>query len=207
MVTLTEVERQLEALGANSKYWGRAEIIELQHILVPEEQIQACVNGRYSGGFATFVVTDQRLLVVDKKVFFLTIEDMRYDMIAEVDFSAQLLSGTIKVCTATKTLTFTTYKPKVLRQIASYIQQRVMQVRQQYTPQQAPEPVVTNANPYGALLNIGGQAVTAANSQDSVLPMPVRRNPYMNPPLKMRRRIGRFGPIGSTSTHLSGTPT
>ena len=217
MITLQEVEKQLEAIGANSRFWGRAEIVELQHILIPGEQIQSLINGRYHGGFATFVTTDQRLLLVDKKLFFLTVEDMRYDMIAEVDFSAQLLSGTIQVCTPTKNLTFTTFKPQALRQVASYIQQRVMQLRNQYDPQQQQQSSVslqpaglsaqsnqttqTAAKPapvmrgvYAALL--GNQAVTGAE-QEPALPSPSRRNPYMNAPMVTRRRIGRFGPIGT----------
>lgn len=216
MVTLQEVEKQLEAIGANSKFWGRAEIVELQHILVPGERVQACLNGRYQGGFATFVATDQRLLIVDKKLFSLAIEDMRYDMISEVDFGAQLLSGTIKVCTPTKNLTFTTYKPQVLRQVTSYIQQRVMQVRHQYSAQNEPQTLAFNQplaspppaqstpvvaalpevvdTPYAAV--IGNQAITAANTQPS-LPTPQRRNPYMHPPVLMRRKIGRFGSIGA----------
>jgi hypothetical protein len=214
MVTLQEVERQLNTIGANNRFWGRAEIIELQHILVPGEQIQACLYGRHQGGFATFVTTDQRLLLVDKKIFYLTVEDMRYDMIAEVDFSAQLLSGTMRVCTPTKNLSFTTYKPQVLRQVASYIQQRVMQVRHQYMPDepiaqpslaqviQPATPVTSIANRYASLLEIGNQAVSGANTPEE-LPAPQRRNPYMNPPLIMRRRIGRFGAIGHTSTDLS----
>lgn len=212
MVTLQEVEKQLEAIGANSKFWGRAEIVELQHIIVPGEQIHYCLNGRYEAGFATFVVTDQRLLIVDKKLFHLIIEDMRYDMISEVDFGAQMVSGTVKVCTPTKNLSFTTYRPKLLRQVVNYIQQRVMQVRHQYSIQEAqtlnfdhvqavqqpapqPAPEVSDT-PYAAVL--GNQAVQAAGQQ---LPMPQRRNPYMHPPVLMRRRIGRFGSLGTPTTY------
>lgn len=236
MVSLQEVENQLTAIGANYRFWGRAEIVELQHILVPGERIQACLNGRYEGGFATFVATDQRLLLVDKKLFYLTTEDMRYDMIAEVDFTAQLFSGTIKVVTPTKSLTFTSYRPQILRQVATHIQQRVMQVRhiaaptngvaqaQGQTGHVPPRPVVNRpihqvyqppaapaAPPpshyslypevYASLL--GNQAVNGANAEPDQarasavgLPSPVRRNPYVNPPLMVRRRIGRFGPIG-----------
>lgn len=245
MVTLQEVESQLESIGANYRFWGRAEIVELQHMLVPGERIQACLNGRYEGGFATFVATDQRLLLVDKKLFYLTTEDMRYDMIAEVDFSAQLLSGTIKVVTPTKSLVFTSYRPKILRQVASHIQQRVMQVRHisaqpgapvptHAQPQHQPQPVVTkpihqayqqaaepapavsqpveppaapsqaiqyvrNPEPYATML--GNQAVISAANDSASLPMPSRRNPYMNPPLMTRRRIGRFGSIGQMQHH------
>lgn len=227
MVTLEEVEKQLEAIGANSRFWGRAEIVELQHILIPGEQIQACLNGRYEGGLATFVATDQRLLLVDKKLFYLTVEDMRYDMIAEVDFGAQLFSGTINVCTPTKNLAFTTLKPKQLRQVATYIQQRVMQVRHQYEPQHqivmTPEPAMTRVQPaspapspvvaapaepapaqvldgmYAAML--GNQAVNGAEHEEhTALPTPQRHNPYMNTPIITRRRIGRFGPIGTPHT-------
>jgi hypothetical protein len=220
MVTLEEVEKQLTAIGANSRFWGRAEIVELQHILVPGEQIQACMNGRYHGGFATLVATDQRLLLVDKKLFYLTIEDMRYDMIAEVDFGAQLLSGTMQVCTPTKNLAFTTFKPKVLRQVATYIQQRVMQIRHQYEPQQnasIQEPVVAQLQPVAAVTNqpvptealdgmytalLGNHALAGAEDspEAQVLPTPQRKNPYMNGPLITRRRIGRFGPIGTPHT-------
>jgi hypothetical protein len=231
MVTLQEVEKQLDAIGANNRYWGRAEVVELQHILVPGEKITACLNGRYQGGFATFVVTDQRLLLVDKKLFYLTVEDMRYDMISEVDFGAQLLSGTLKVCTPTKTLTFTSFKPRVLRQVSSYIQEHVMRVRHQYglqldTPQTAqpaapPAAPITPAAPVAAAsvapvasvtqpLNglytaaLGNQAVNSAEAAPIVdpLPIPQRRNPYVNPPFMMRRRIGRFGSIGTTPTPM-----
>jgi hypothetical protein len=227
MISLEEVEKQLEAIGANSRFWGRAEIVELQHILVPGEQIQACLNGRYEGGFATFVATDQRLLLVDKKLFYLTVEDMRYDMIAEVDFGAQLFSGTMNVCTPTKNLAFTAFKPKQLRQVATYIQQRVMQVRHQYEPQNqiemTPEPAMARVQPvspapaaapvvvaaaetqpapvqildgmYASML--GSQAVNGAEQEAQRLPIPQRRNPYMNAPVISRRRIGRFGPIGT----------
>jgi Bacterial PH domain len=231
MVSLQEVETQLDSIGANYKFWGRAEILELQHILVPGERIQACLNGHYSGGFATFVATDQRLLIVDKKVFFLTVEDMRYDMISEVDFGAQLLSGTIRVCTPTKTLIFTNYKPKILRQLASYIQQRVMQVRHQYmeqsgevqhnplpvvskpanleslvTPQvdePAQQPIPAAPSPASYQQALGVQALNGSDQASFAadgLPAPLRRNPYMNPPLMMRRRVGRFGPIGTLPT-------
>jgi hypothetical protein len=132
MVSLAEVERQLKALGQNYRFWGRPEIQELPNILMPGEQIKAHVNGRYHGGFASFCATDQRLLLIDKKLFYLTVEDLRFDMINEVDFSSQLLSGTICVCTPTKTMTFTTLHPQDLRKLATYIQGRVMQIRQDF---------------------------------------------------------------------------
>lgn len=132
MISIKTIEAQLKAVGFTSRFWGRPEVLELPHILKEGECIQACLNGRYEGGFATFVATDQRLLLIDKKPFYLTVEDMRYDMISEVDFSSQVVSATLSICTPTKTMAFTAYRPTQLRELATHIQHRVMDIRQQF---------------------------------------------------------------------------
>jgi hypothetical protein len=190
MVPLRDVETQLKQLGVNHRFWGRPEMLELQHILVPGEQIQACINGHYKGGFATFCVTDQRLLLIDKKLFFLTVEDMRFDMITEIDFSAQLVTGNLSVCTPTKTMHFTTLRPKKLRELSCYVQNRVMEIRQDFGLHPQSRPPVQSAPtplPESAMVEL------------TELPAPRRLNPYMGAPLMMRRRIGRLGPIGSST--------
>lgn len=149
MVTRKAIEQQLKRLGIAIKSWGSAEINELQHILTPEESITGLVHGWYDNGFATLVATDQRLLLIDKKPFFLTVEDVRYDMIAEVDFNGRLVDATIIVNTINKTLRFTTFRQKRLRGLCSYVQQRVMQLRQpQFTEAQfRPEPKLQEPEP------------------------------------------------------------
>lgn len=135
MVKLEAIEQQLQAIGVKAHFWNRPEIVELQHILLPGEVLEGAVNGRYEGGFATLFVTDQRILLVDKKLLHLSVEDMRYDMISEVDFGSQLMSGTLRICTPTKTLSFASFKPAALRAFAFFIQQRVIEIRQQYAQQ------------------------------------------------------------------------
>jgi hypothetical protein len=176
MITAHEVQSQLKAIGANFKYWGMAEIAELEHILVPHELIQYCMNGRYEGGFALLCITDQRIILVDKKPLYLTLEDIRYDMVSEVDYSQQLLAATITVCTVNKKLTFTARKTQLLRQATAYIQNRVMEFRQQHmmaTPQLFGEPPKAGEPTVNALVH----RVT---------------NPYTKVPLMMRRRVSRF---------------
>jgi hypothetical protein len=130
MVHLNLIETQLSQLGIRTSRWFKAEIRELQHILMEREKIIALVTGRYFGGFAIIVATDQRILIIDKKVLFLTVEDIRYDMIAEVDYNARLFDATVTMFTVNKQHHFTTYKNKTqLRQMVSYIQQRVMEIR------------------------------------------------------------------------------
>lgn len=195
MVELAVVEQQLADIGASVSFWNRPEVTELQHILIPGEMIQACVTGRYEGGWAILCATDHRLLLIDKKLFHLSVEDLRYDMITEVDYGAQLLSGTIKICTPTKALTFTTFKPKLLRVVAGFIQQRVLEIRQQFSYQAQPQVSEPRpAIPEAPLVDPRFEAPATPQ------PLPLSgRNPYAVTPLVMRRKIGRFGLVATSS--------
>ena len=136
MVDLKTLEEQLKKAGCNFRFWGRSELRELQHILMEGENIAFGVNGRYSGGFALLCVTDRRILLIDRKPMYLTIEDVRFDMVAEVDYSYRLIDATIRVFTPNKSLIFTSWTQHKLRDLARYTQQRVMEIRQYYLAQQ-----------------------------------------------------------------------
>jgi len=136
MVTLAYVEEQLKRIGCNFRFWGRAEVRELTNILLPEETIAGCANGHYQGGTGLLVVTDLRLLLVDRKPMFLAIEDIRFDTVVEMDFSARLFDSTIRVITPTRTLVFNAWNGQRLRAILNYAQQRVMETRQPHLARQ-----------------------------------------------------------------------
>ena len=130
MKTLEEIELQLSRIGIHNRFWCKPEVRELTRILSDDEVIVHAVNGRYEGGFAMLLTTDKRLLLVDKKIWFLNMEDVRFDMISEVDFTARLLDATLSVMTIKKVLRFTSVKQKQLRSLTSNLQQRVMELRQ-----------------------------------------------------------------------------
>lgn len=225
MVTMQEVENQLQRIGATFRYFGRPELRELPHILVPGEQIQGAINGRYEGGFALLCATDQRILLIDKKPFYLTVEDVRYDMVAEVDYGHRMLDATLNICTPNKVLKFTAYKQKELRAMATYMQQRVMEVRQQYsfhhmqaaqqqfaTGVSTPAPVPTTPEPTIAAIaqpmlqeqppvqTSGPVPLVPDMGQGAAmaipaLPIPGFTNPYVRSSLIMRKRVSRFNPI------------
>jgi hypothetical protein len=88
MVTFATVEQQLKAAGCNFRFWGRSELRELCNILLPGETIAQAVNGQYEAGFALLCATDFRVLLIDKKPKYLTLKDIRFDMITELDFPA-----------------------------------------------------------------------------------------------------------------------
>ncbi|HUS25774.1 MAG TPA: PH domain-containing protein [Nevskiaceae bacterium] len=181
MVNLTQVEEQLKRAGCNYRFWGRAEIKELGKILQPGETIAHAVNGRYAGGFALLAVTDHRLLLIDRKPMFLSLEDIRFDMIAEIDYNFHLLTGAVHIITPNRKLTFSSWSQEHLREVVNYTQGCVMEMRQHFMQQQFQQQQVdaqATASTVGGLMMQGNQGV------QQTLPM----NPYTKAPLLMRRR-------------------
>lgn len=187
-IRLKQLEEQLKRIGCNYKYWGRAEIKELAHVLLPGETVEHCVNGSYEGGFALLAATDQRVLLVDKKPMYLTLEDIRFDMIVEVDYNHRLMNANVRLCTPNKELRFVAYNHARLRALFHFIQTRVAEIRQHYTmlqqtqtaapiPDPQPVPIAQPATLPPAMQHIAA-AVTAAPI-DSQLPGPRVRVPSL----------------------------
>jgi Bacterial PH domain len=186
MIQLHHVETQLKDIGCNFRFIGRPEVKELAKILQPGETIAHAVNGYYEGGFALLVVTDQRLLLIDKKPMFLTIEDVRFDMIAEIDFNHRLLNATARIFSMNKSLVFTTWNHARLRILIDHLQHKVMQLRTgQHIPavqQQFTDAPVAEPGPFTVAQVAMGGAANNATMQPAV------RNPYTRMPLLSRRR-------------------
>lgn len=192
-----KVELEIRQLGIKNRFWGRPEIRELQHILSEDEVITNAVNGHYEGGFALLLSTDQRLLLVDKKLWFLSMEDIRYDMISEVDYCARLLDSTISVVTLNKILRFTAIRKKNLRSLTTYIQDKITVLRSSREPMQAPSQQLTTQQP-----NLSIQPIQAPNQP--IVASPALILPEEQPliqteaprsiPIPMRpfRRIGAY---------------
>jgi hypothetical protein len=123
MVTREAVEGQLKKIGFNYTGWGRTEVRELPNIILPDEEIFECANGIYEGGFALLVATNFRVLLVDKKPMkYLTVEDLRFDMINEIDYSHRLLGARISISTGSKNLRFLSYNQDRLRKLIGHVQ-------------------------------------------------------------------------------------
>lgn len=199
MVDLRTLEEQLKRAGCNFRFWGRAELRELQHILMPGEVISHGVNGRYPGGFAFLCVTDRRLLLIDHKPMYLSLEDVRFDMIAEVDYNYRMLDASIRVFTPNKSLVFTSWSQHKLRELAMYTQQRVMEIRQYYLGeqfQQEKQPEQVAQRPLQFMPSMAAATPTATVQQAGRLsigsatrPM---HNPYAQVPL-ISRHWSRWG--------------
>lgn len=133
MLSREAIEEQLTKIGCNFRFWGRSEIRELDKILMEDEIISQCVNGEYTNGFAMLIATNHRLLLVDKKpLLYLTVEDIRFDMITDFNFNHRLTTATICISTPNKSLTFMSWNKKGLRKLLDKLQQQVLELRKQH---------------------------------------------------------------------------
>jgi hypothetical protein len=174
MVHMSVIEARMSQLGIKISRWFSAEIKELQHILEDQEKIVALVPGRYFGGYALLIATDHRVLLIDKRTFFLTLEDVRYDMISEINFTSRVFDSTIEIFTMNKQHRFSTTRYKRhLRVLATFVQQQLMQLRQ-----------AKNAS-------LGGSSINAQVQHDSSL------NPSQGPP-----QPALVAATNDTSTHV-----
>jgi len=201
MISLNQVEDQLKRVGCNFRFWCRPEIRELCKILMPGETIAQAVVGRYENGMALLVATDHRLLLIDKKPMFLTLEDLRFDMISEIDYNAQLFGGTVQIMTPNRKLTFSAWNQPRLRNILNYTQLRISEIRQHYMQRQfePQQQLLQQAMPpqprddqYSAPA-VGGLALQGNAAYQVAPSLPAPFNPYTNSSVTLRkRRIPKF---------------
>lgn len=186
MLNLDQVEEQLKRVGCYFRFWGRGEIRELRKVLTTDEVIEHCVNGRYENGFAMLVATNQRLLLIDHKPMFVAVEDLRYDMIAEIDFSSQLLMSNVKIMTPGRPLVFWSWSHYHLREVLNRTQEHMQALRQHYSDQAQLAYGVQAAQAGERGLLLGGLAMQVGGTH---LPYCLPVNPYIHTPALMRRRI------------------
>lgn len=202
MLSSRAVRKQLKAIDADKLFWGQFELAELPKIMLPDEIIEFVQHGHYDGGFATLVATNHRLLLIDKKPFFLTVIDLRYDMVAEVDYGHQIIGATMHVQSFNKDFKFQSLNKTNLRQMASFIQHKVMQMRGQKTVNPHSAQAITH-QPIPRQIFATSETSLTESQANGLLPLtkeawyrlrPDRQvmNPYTQTPLLTRRRVGRF---------------
>lgn len=163
MVSAKSVQKQLKRLNFSPKSWGRAEVNELSKILLPDEEIYELANGVYENGVALLVATNFRLLLVDKKPLnFLNVEDLRFDMINEIDYSHRLMGASICVTTGNKTLNFRSLNQARLRKLIGHVQHCMADTKKQQNSHQS------NQNQHLEQINQQLQAYLLAQHQQQV---------------------------------------
>ena len=130
MVSKQNIEEQLKNIKFYTRSWNRAETHELADIILPDEEIYECVNGWYEGGIALLVATNIRVLLIDKKPFkFLSLEDVRFDTINQIDYGRRFLDAHIIISAGMRDLTFRSYNKDRLRKLINHVQHRMAEIK------------------------------------------------------------------------------
>ncbi|HUA13206.1 MAG TPA: PH domain-containing protein [Candidatus Sulfotelmatobacter sp.] len=130
MVTRRAIIDQLKKISFRHDGWGRTEVSELHKIILPDEEIYECVNGFYDGGFALLVATNVRVLLIDKKPLnYLSVEDMRFDMISEIDYNNRIFGAGIVISSGGKNLHFSSFNQARLRKLIGHVQDCMAEVK------------------------------------------------------------------------------
>lgn len=178
MVHKRVIDQQLREIKFGASIWNRAEIKELPNIIHEGEKISECVNGFYEGGVALLVGTEMRLLLVDKKPLnFLNVEDLRFDMINEIDYCHRLTGATVTVSTGSKTLRFRSYNQQRLRNLINLVQERMSLIKKEQstkadTQQQHLEEINKQLRLYLMAQQEQLKHMTAGEQQDALKPSP-----------------------------------
>jgi hypothetical protein len=124
-----ELEKHLASIGYKVPSWQKAEVRELCRVIHPDEVIIQAVNGHYEGGFGLLVATNHRLLLVDRKPMFLTLDAISYGMIQEISLNYRLLNSTIHIWTSNKCLDFSSWNHTRIREVLDYAQKSIILAR------------------------------------------------------------------------------
>jgi len=151
MVSRENVLDQLKTLDLRFRIFGRTEVKELANVLNAGEQIRHCIYGFYQGGSALLVATDARLLLIDKRPLFLNLEDIRYEMINDVNFSARFLDATVSLFTGNKKLEFRSFTDARLRSLCGFVQDQITKARQLEHMVEEVSPAMNEWKPYSLL--------------------------------------------------------
>ncbi len=128
MVAKRAIKSQLNNIGNRFRIFGRAEVKELHKIIETDESIMQCAYGYYQGGSGLLVLTDKRLLLIDKRPFYLSLESLPFEYIKDIDFAARLLQGTLYMHAGMKRLVFRSVSDARLRKICDFVKDKIEQV-------------------------------------------------------------------------------
>lgn len=125
MVAKRATLSQLRNLGFHARIFGRGEVKELNKILRPGESIIECAHGYYQGGSGLLVLTDARVLLVDRRPFFLNVEEMSYDELSKSEVDTSILNATLFVSLRNKKLVFQSFSDARLKRINFYLNEMI----------------------------------------------------------------------------------
>ncbi len=102
-------------------FFGRSECAELKKILSNTETVEHLVYGFYNGGRGILVATNKRILLIDKRSFFVNVEEFLYDLLHSATVDKNSLLPQITLVSPHSKLTFKTVSDAKLKKMSDFI--------------------------------------------------------------------------------------
>jgi hypothetical protein len=112
---------QMKSLNLRFRWFGRAEIKELKHLLQSGEKVLHCVFGFYQGGSGLLVATERRIMLIDKRPFYLHVEDMLYDTLHTAEVGVSILQASLKLDNGSKKISFRSISDARLKDTKNFV--------------------------------------------------------------------------------------
>lgn len=121
------VMREMRELGASSFGLRRFAARYLPHIIHPDERLGGIVYGRSGEGAVMLVATDRRVIYLDKKPFFVSEDEITYDIVSGVSYGYTTFSATVKLHTRIGDYEVHTFNRKCAEQFVEFIEERCLE--------------------------------------------------------------------------------
>lgn len=107
MQSLTSINNQLSTLRSRLlPIVAWREVKQLPNILWDDEALLSALIGRTTNALALLIATDKRIILIDKKLFSVKVDDIPYSRISSIEHSAGLFTGSIKIFFRGSTIEF-----------------------------------------------------------------------------------------------------
>lgn len=116
----------LTDLGMSRFALASEEAHYLPKIVYADEQIGGVVYGLHQDGFALMAATDRRVIFLDKKPLFDTVDEIRYEVISGVSFGHAGIGSTITLHTKIKDYKMRTFNQKTAIGFVKFIESKCL---------------------------------------------------------------------------------
>ena len=121
------VLREMRELGASPYSMNRFESRYLPRIVHPDEHIKGVVYGRSKDGSVMLIATDRRTIYLDKKPFFVSEDEITYDIVSGISYGRSLFSVGIKLHTRIGDYEVRTFNKKCAEGFVEFIESRCLE--------------------------------------------------------------------------------
>lgn len=93
------IKKQLKSLGVSRSALGTSEAHHLPKVIHLGEDIRGVVYGLSKDGFVMMLVTDKRILYIDKKPFFVNEDEITFDVVSGITHGHAGIGSTVTLHT------------------------------------------------------------------------------------------------------------